>query len=505
MILRSGRSRSEQPVSMSLHTVRRGFDIPLAGARADEHQGEFLPHRAERVAWLTGFTGSAAVAAVLPERAAILTDGRYTIQVARQVDTAAWEVRHVNREPLAEWIGEHLRPGSRFGYDPWLHSIDSARAIEAAVEKAGGTPVALDANPIDLLWEDRPAAPLSPAVPHHERHAGQSSAGKREAIADILAADGHDAVVLSSPESVAWLLNIRGRDVPRTPLCLSFAILDRAGTVDLFVDRRKITGETRSHLGNAVSIHPPEGLAAALADRAARGNRLRLDPASSPAWVANHVTASGGTVATGPDPGCPAAGAQEPGRTRGRALGAPSRRGGLRPVPVLVCRRGARGPARRAGRGGPAAGIPRRAGAFCGSQFRHDFRGGAERGHRPLPGDAADQPDHSPGRPVPGGFGRAVPRRNHRHHPHHRGRRSRPRGARTVHPGAEGPYRPGHHAVPGGHHRRPARRRGPGSAVAGGDRLRSRHRARRRILSRRPRGTAVDFRAIPAPSRSSPA
>ena len=270
--------------------------------RADEHQGEFLPHRAERVAWLSGFTGSAAVVAVLQDRAAILTDGRYTIQVAQQVDTSAWEVRHITREPLADWIGEHVRQGHRIGYDPWLHSIRSARGLVAAVERAGGTPVALEANPIDQLWEHRPAAPLSPAVPHPDQHAGQSSASKREAIANILVADDHDATVLTSPESIAWLLNIRGRDVPSTPLCLSFAILDRAGTVELFVDRRKITDATRAHLGNAVSIHPPSGLAAALAHRASRGARLRLDPASSPVWIANHVTASGGTVVTGPDP-----------------------------------------------------------------------------------------------------------------------------------------------------------------------------------------------------------
>lgn len=275
-----------------------GFVLP----RADEHQGEFLPHRAERVAWLTGFTGSAALAAVLQDKAAVFTDGRYTIQVRQQVDTTLWETRHSIQQPVSAWIAENLGPRTSIGYDPWLHSPRAAGALQKAVERAGGTLTPVDPNPIDTLWDTQPPPPLSPAVPHDIAYAGEHSGDKRRAIAGILEKDGHDAVVLSSPESIAWLLNIRGRDVPRTPLCLAFAVLERSGAVDLFVDTRKIVDATRVHLGNEVSVRPISDFPRALAGRAAGGGRLRVDPVSSPAWIARHIEGAGGTVAEGADP-----------------------------------------------------------------------------------------------------------------------------------------------------------------------------------------------------------
>ncbi len=270
--------------------------------RADEHQGEYLPPRAERLAWLTGFTGSAGVVVVLQDKAAVFTDGRYTLAVREQVDTALYETRHVISEPPAKWIEDTLPKGGRLGYDPWLHTIDGVERLRKAAEAAGGDLVALDENPIDAIWETQPPAPLTPVVPHRAEYAGRSIADKRIAIAEAIAKDGHDAVILSSPESIAWLLNIRGADVPRTPLPLSFAILNREAAVDLYLDERKMTRETLEHLGNAVTVRPREALGPAIDVLISDGVRLRLDPASSPSWLARRVEEAGGTVARGEDP-----------------------------------------------------------------------------------------------------------------------------------------------------------------------------------------------------------
>lgn len=270
--------------------------------RADEHQGEYLPPRAERLAWLTGFTGSAGVVVVLRDKAAVFTDGRYTLAIRDQVDLSLYETRHVISDSPAEWIENNLGAGGKLGFDPWLHTLAGVERLEKAAVKAGGTLVALDRNPIDAIWEDQPPPPLTPVVPHRAEYAGRSIADKRIAIAEAIAKDGHDAVVLSSPESIAWLLNIRGGDVPRTPLPLSFAILNREAAVDLYIDERKMTRETREHLGNAVTVRPREALGAAIDVLISDGVALRVDPASSPAWIARRIEAAGGVPAKGDDP-----------------------------------------------------------------------------------------------------------------------------------------------------------------------------------------------------------
>jgi Xaa-Pro aminopeptidase len=275
-----------------------GFIVP----RADEHQGEYVAARAERLAWLTGFSGSAGLAVVLSEKAAIFVDGRYTLQVTQEVDTDSFEPLHLTERPPGEWIAANLGVEETLGYDPWLHTEDGVQRLRAACLKAGGSLVACTDNPLDAVWRDQPPPPIAPVVAHELRHAGRSSADKRRDLGDGLAADKVDAAVLTAPASIAWLLNIRGGDVPHTPLPLSFAVLHRDGTVELFIDRRKLVPGLEAHLGNQVSVAPPEALVATLERLGQAGARVRADPASAAAWVFDRLEAAGADVVRGADP-----------------------------------------------------------------------------------------------------------------------------------------------------------------------------------------------------------
>ncbi|MXP62586.1 aminopeptidase P family protein [Roseomonas sp. M0104] len=263
--------------------------------RSDEYLGEYVPPSAERLAWLTGFTGSAGMAIVLAERAAVFTDGRYTTQVASQTDPALWERLHIIEQPAQEWLAEHAA-GRSIGYDPWLHA-------QAAVERlaaSGVRLVPLAANPLDAVWHDRPAAPRTQAMPQPAEFAGQGSAEKRAELAAALRQAGEDTAVLADPHSLAWLLNIRGADLEYTPLALGFALLHSNATVDLFMEPSKVPEATRAHLGNAVVVHPPVGLPTILAGLA--GQAVRLDPESTPAWFAATLREAGATLRPGEDP-----------------------------------------------------------------------------------------------------------------------------------------------------------------------------------------------------------
>ena len=275
-----------------------GFVVP----RADEHQGEFVPARAERLAWLTGFTGSSGVAVVLREEAAVFVDGRYTLQAQRQVDPEAFAVSHLIEEPPAEWLAARAVPRLRIAYDPWLHSVAWLEKTRKALQGKGAELVPLERNPIDALWRDQPPPPLAPVVAHPMERAGRSSADKRTEIAEGLADRGADAVVLTAPDSIAWLLNIRGGDVPHTPLPLSFAILDRDGWVDLFVDQRKLTLGLESHLGNRVAIRPPGAFGPALDRLGADERAVLVDPDTASAWVFDRLHRAGATMKRGADP-----------------------------------------------------------------------------------------------------------------------------------------------------------------------------------------------------------
>ena len=275
-----------------------GFIVP----RADEYQGEYVPPRGQRLTWLTGFTGSAGVAIVLRNRAALFVDGRYTLQAAVQVDTQLFEIHHLIDEPPARWIETALAPGVVLGYDPWLHTPHDVERFRAAAEKAGASLRAASENPLDLAWSGRPAAPIAPVVPHPERFAGESAHSKRARIGRALAEEGAAAVVLTMPESIAWLLNIRGGDVTHTPLPLSFAILRQDGGVTLFIDQRKLVPGLERHLGNGVTVVPPEGLGPALDALAAEGGRVQVDPATAASWVIDRLEAAGAQLHRAADP-----------------------------------------------------------------------------------------------------------------------------------------------------------------------------------------------------------
>ncbi|HML09852.1 MAG TPA: aminopeptidase P family protein, partial [Stellaceae bacterium] len=274
-----------------------GFIVP----RADEHQGEYVPLCGQRLAWLTGFTGSAGAAVVLMNRAAVFVDGRYTLQVAAQVDTKAYEIRHLIEEPPAQWLAAAAKKGDAIGYDPWLHTPQEVERLRAGVERAGGILRAVEKNPLDAVWDSRPAAPLAPVVAQPDAFAGEIAADKRARIGKALAENGAAATVLTMPESIAWLLNIRGGDVPHTPLPLSFAILKADGAVTLFIDRRKLTPGIDRHLGNGVTVEEPVLLGSAL-DAIARQGRVQVDPASTASWVFDRLAASGAEIIRAADP-----------------------------------------------------------------------------------------------------------------------------------------------------------------------------------------------------------
>lgn len=252
--------------------------------RTDEYQNEYVPACAERLAWLTSFTGSAGTAIVLADQAALFVDGRYTLQAPAEVDTQLFAIHHSGTTPPADWLFNTLPDGAQVGFDPWLHPQSW---VETNAKKLASRRIALvplSYNPIDRCWADRPPAPRAPFVVQPAEFAGESAQSKRLRIAQMLKDSGTDAFVLTAPDSIAWLLNIRGHDVPHTPLPLCFAILHAAGTVDLFVDAAKITDDVRAHLGNAVQLEAPEKLGQAI-NTLSRTCVLAADSNASAAWI----------------------------------------------------------------------------------------------------------------------------------------------------------------------------------------------------------------------------
>ncbi len=271
-----------------------GFVVP----HADPHQNEFLPSDAERLAWLTGFGGSAGTAVVLADRAAIFVDGRYTLQVRDQVDGDLYEYRHLIEQPVADWLRENLGEGAKLGFDPWLHTQAQKERLARAVTAAGAELVPVESNPLDAIWEDRPPPPMAPVVPHEARFAGKSSADKREELAKALKRENLDAAVLTQPDSIAWLLNVRGGDVDHTPLPLSFAVLHADAAVDWYVAEAKLSEDMPAHLGNGVTIHAPGMFGDGLAK--VSGKRVRVSADSAASWVFERLEAA--EVVRGDDP-----------------------------------------------------------------------------------------------------------------------------------------------------------------------------------------------------------
>jgi len=275
-----------------------GFLVP----RADEHQGEYVPKSAERLKWLTGFSGSAGVALVLADRAVIFVDGRYQLQVRQEVDQSIFEIGNLIANPPPEWLREHAGKGLRLAFDPWLHTIGEAKALKSALEAVGAELVALEENPVDAIWSDRPTAPLAPVEIQPLALAGELAKAKIARLAEAIATQGATHAVLTDPPSLAWTFNIRGGDVPHTPLALGFAILSAEGEPSIYLDERKLPIEPRAYLTQLASLRPPEALLEDLATLAKSGSRIALDPSLAADRLRRVVKANGGTVVLKPDP-----------------------------------------------------------------------------------------------------------------------------------------------------------------------------------------------------------
>jgi Xaa-Pro aminopeptidase len=265
-----------------------GFLVP----RSDEHLGEYVAKSAERLEFCSGFTGSAGLAIILEHRAAIFSDGRYTLQLEAQTDGAVWERLHITETAPETWL-KTAGVGKKIGYDPWLVSADFLRKFD------GIDMVPVQTNPVDEIWADRPAPPLAPAYPHPLEYAGEEAASKRERLALSLREAGQGAAILTDPAALAWLFNLRGADVEFTPIALGFAILNADASASIFMAPEKISGTLRQHLGNHVTVASRAELGPALARLG--GQSVRYDPASMPVWFKTALTEAGAKIAEAAD------------------------------------------------------------------------------------------------------------------------------------------------------------------------------------------------------------
>ena len=396
-----------------------GFVVPLT----DEHMSEYVGSYAQRLAWLTGFQGSAGSAVVLPEEAAIFVDGRYTLQVRDQVDGSHWSYQSVPETSIADWLKAHAPDGGRIGYDPWLHTKDwvakAQRGAGGQGRRAGRGPPQPDRRGLG-----RPARALAGrgSIVHPDDYAGKSSAAKRQEMADWLKEQKADAAVLAALDSIAWTFNVRGKDVEHTPVALSFALVHDDGTADLFVASEKIGDDVRQHLGNGVRVHERARFRAGArgARRQDRGGRSRSgrwrrssrrwrrpaprsiakrDPSILPKAIKNEVEIAGHRAAQARD------GARSvalPPLAFGRGAQGRRRRARARPRSCRQFRQAVRRPSR--------------------PQLRHHLRRRPQRRDRPLPGQRGDQPADRDGLDLPGRFGRPISGRHHRRDPHRRDR-----------------------------------------------------------------------------------
>lgn len=269
-----------------------GLIIP----RSDEYLGEYVPACAERLAWATGFTGSAGLAIILNDRACVFSDGRYITQMASQLDSSLWEQRHIIQQPPREWLQEAAPANAVIAYDP---KVISQNAL-AALETPGLRFMPLDFNPVDRAWSDRPATPAGEAAPHPLKYAGEDSSAKRSRIAAAMRSTGQDAVILSDPTTIAWLLNIRGHDIDCTPVALCTAILKSDSTAELFIAPGKVNEALRHWLGSDVTIHAPQDMEKAL--HALTGKTVVLDPDGSPVWYEQKLKEADAVIVHAPDP-----------------------------------------------------------------------------------------------------------------------------------------------------------------------------------------------------------
>ncbi len=281
--------------------ARRGLDGFLV-PRADAHQGEYVPPHDCRLQWLTGFTGSAGVAAVLGDTGAIFVDGRYTIQVREQVDLEVFEARHLVNDPVSAWLADALKPGQKLGIDAMLHTVREVRRLREVCKKAGAELVTLNDNPVDSVWEDRPEPPVGAVSLYPVELAGKPSKEKIAEIQSALEDKGVDACVLTQPDSIAWLLNIRGSDVEHTPLPLSFATLPAKGKPSLYIDSRKLSNSVRDTLLDLSELAEPADFTTGLKALGEAGSKVMIDPALAGIGIADAITDAGGTLIEAQDP-----------------------------------------------------------------------------------------------------------------------------------------------------------------------------------------------------------
>ena len=239
-----------------------GFIVP----RADEHQGEYVPPRAARLRWLTGFSGSAGAAVVLKDRAVMFVDGRYQLQVRQETDQTVFTVESLIDNPPSSWLKDNIGKGVRIGFDPWLHTIAEVKALRASADKVGAELVPIAENPVDAIWDDQPALPLEPVEIHPIAFAGELARDKLARLAAAIEKDGATHAILTDPSSIAWAFNIRGNDVPHTPLALGFAILAADGKHRLFMAGKKFSRTVAAYLTQLADLH---GLELARAEREA--------------------------------------------------------------------------------------------------------------------------------------------------------------------------------------------------------------------------------------------
>jgi Xaa-Pro aminopeptidase len=275
-----------------------GFILP----RADRHQNEYVPPAEERLAWLTGFTGSAGAALILPDRAVLFVDGRYTLQAREEVDTSIFTIEHLVETPPSVWIERNLPAGTKLGYDPWLHTADGAERLDKACVAAGAALVPIQPDPIDAIWADRPEPPLGPVTLHSPRYAGEEAAHKIARVQEEIGRARNDALLVSDPHNVAWLFNIRGSDVAHTPLPLSFALVGKDGRPALYVDGRKLTNAVRDALEQISDLREPERLSEDLAALGAGGRSIRFDQTTAADALTRIVAEAGGKPLRASDP-----------------------------------------------------------------------------------------------------------------------------------------------------------------------------------------------------------
>jgi Xaa-Pro aminopeptidase len=275
-----------------------GFIIP----RQDEFQGEYVAPYAERLRWLTGFSGSWGTAIVLADRAAVFVDGRYTVQLAQQVDPSLYTPRHLVEEPPAEWLEKNVGKGQKIGYDPWLMTPEQAERFDKALAKAGARLESVESNPIDAVWPDRPPRPSGPVDVQPTQFAGRSPSDKLADIAKTLESEGAEAAVITLPDSIAWLFNIRGSDVRHVPVVHAQAILRRGRKAQIFIDPARLPDHVQDHLARVADVAPPSAFLEALAELGRDKAKVLIDPASAPARVASALETAGAVIVRATDP-----------------------------------------------------------------------------------------------------------------------------------------------------------------------------------------------------------